>query len=171
MENLLIRNLLWTAPAVLTYTVLIPAVALSVDGRLGLGLPAPGWIAWLAWPLIAAGPAVALWSAWELAALGRGTPNPIAPPVRLVARGPYRYSRNPMMLSGWLAGLGLALVLRSPSLLAAYAIVTAAGALYIRFIEEPRLVDRFGSSYTEYARVTPRWVRMCHGLSHHAKNG
>ncbi len=171
MRNLLLRNLIWTAPAVLTYSVLTPVLALRLDARFDLGLPAPHWSAWLAWPLVAAGLGAAAWSVWALAALGRGTPNPLAPPVHLVALGPYRYSRNPMMLSGWLAGLGLALVLRSPSLLAAYAVVIVAGALYIRLIEEPRLEKRFGESYIEYARATPRWVTMCHGLSHHAENG
>ena len=171
MKNPFLRNLFWTAPAVLTYVVLIPVAAIWVDRRVGLTLAPPVWAAALAWLLMAAGLAIALWSVWALAALGLGTPNPIAPPKRLVALGPYRFSRNPMMLGGWLAGLGLALALQSPSLFAAYAAVIAAGALYIRSIEEPRLAVRFGPSYLEYARATPRWVRMCHGLSHHAQNG
>lgn len=169
--NLVTRNLLWTAPAVLTYAVLIPAAALALDRRHGLTWPLPAGLSAAAWPLMAAGLALALWSVWALAAIGRGTPNPIAPPVRLVALGPYRYSRNPMMLGGWVAGFGLALALRSASLMVAYTLVVAAGSLYIRWIEEPRLVDRFGESYREYMRSSPRWVRMCHGLSHHAENG
>ena len=104
---------------------------------------------------------LALWSASLFAAMGEGTPNPLAPPVRLVIQGPYRYSRNPMMLGGWLAGLGLALALRSVSLLVAYGVIVVAGCCYVRRIEEPRLLLRFGQAYRNYMSHVPRWSRAC----------
>jgi protein-S-isoprenylcysteine O-methyltransferase Ste14 len=169
--NLLVRNLFWTAPAVLTYTVLFPVAAVTIDRRFALAFPLPAWVSFAAWPLLVVGAAIALWSASTLASQGEGTPNPMAPPVRMVARGPYRFSRNPMMLGGWAAGIGLAFILRSPVLVTLYAFVIAAGSLYIRFIEEPKLVARFGDSYRAYMRSAPRWISMCHGLSHDAENG
>jgi len=56
----------------------------------------------------------------------------------------------------------------------AYAIVVA-GGLYVRYIEEPRLRERFGAAYAEYAARVPRWLgcgfREACGLSHHSQNG
>ncbi|MFQ5457103.1 MAG: isoprenylcysteine carboxylmethyltransferase family protein, partial [Myxococcota bacterium] len=42
-----------------------------------------------------AGAAVYFRCAWDFATRGRGTPAPIDPPRALVARGLYRYVRNP----------------------------------------------------------------------------
>src|SRR5262245_28681698 len=70
------------------------------------------------WPLVGAGAALLLWCAGEFALRGRGTPAPIDAPVVLVARGPYRWVRNPMyvgvltMLGGHLlwSGAGVMIV-------------------------------------------------------------
>ena len=63
-----------------------------------------------------------------------------------------------MMLGGWCAGLGLALALRSPGLVAGCAVVIVAGCAYVRWIEEPRLLRRFGPAYRRYMDSAPRWI-------------
>ncbi len=165
MRSLLFRNLLFAAPAVLAYTVAAPLASRPLDRALGLSWPLPAAAAVAGWVALAAGAALAAWSAWALAALGRGTPNPLSPPERLVVVGPYRYSRNPLMVGGWIAGAGLALVLRSPALALFYALVIGCGAAYVRAIEEPRLLTRFGAAYRQYMSAVPRWG---HALPHHA---
>jgi protein-S-isoprenylcysteine O-methyltransferase Ste14 len=171
INNLLARNLIAAGPAVLLYTVVVPAAARLADRHFRLTWPLPSWTCWVGAAIIPLGALLAFWPVWLLAATGRGTPNPLAPPVKMVAQGPCRYSRNPMMLGGWIAGLGLAMVLGSPSLLAACALVAVAGSLYVPLIEEPRRLERFGPACRAYMRVVPRWVRVCHGLPHHAQNG
>jgi protein-S-isoprenylcysteine O-methyltransferase Ste14 len=153
----MLRALLWSSPATLVYLVVIPLVALRLDGWLELP-ELPGWCRWPALLLLPAGLGVALWTVWLFAVDGHGTPNPVAPPQRLVVRGPYRCSRNPMMLGGWVAGLGLALVLGSPSLLVGVALLVAAGVAYVRLIEEPVLRKRFGESYRRREDEIPRWL-------------
>lgn len=174
-ERLLLRNLLFTTPATLAYLVLAPLAALALDRRLGLVWPLPGWSRFAGPALILAGLIPALWSVWVFATLGAGTPNPLKPPRHLVVAGPYRFSRNPMMLGGWVAGFGLAVVLGSVSLVAAYGVIVAAGCLYVRYIEEPRLRARFGTVYTEYAARVPRWwgcgLGEACGPSHHPQDG
>ncbi len=164
MANLLFRNLLATAPAILAYTVLAPLGALWLERLWGLNWPIPAWLSFAGIPLILLGAAIAFWSVWTLAHIGRGTPNPLLPPTRFVAVGPYRFSRNPMMLGGWVAGLGLAFVLRSPSLLVLYGFIVLAGMLYVCRQEEPKLVERFGEAYRAYTRSVPRWLKLCPGI-------
>ena len=49
--------------------------------------------------LFALGSGLYLRSAWDFAVFGRGTPAPIDAPKRLVTRGFYRYTRNPMYVA------------------------------------------------------------------------
>jgi len=161
MTHILLRNLVWSGPAAVAFLVLLPLLAGSVDQSCGLVWPFPPWASVLAVVPIAAGAVLALWSIYLFARVGEGTPNPIAPPQRLVSQGPYRHSRNPMMLGGWILGLGLALALRSVSLLVGLGLIVAAGCIYVRLIEEPRLRKRFGTTYEDYARMVPRWLRLC----------
>lgn len=161
MRSQLARILVWSFPAAAVFLVLVPVVARRVDRRFELTWPLPWVSPFPAVFLIAGGALLALWSVYLFARIGRGTPNPMAPPERLVSRGPYRYSRNPMMLGGWMLGIGLALAMRSTALLIALALIIGAGAVYVRAIEEPRLRKRFGTAYADYSRTVPRWVRLC----------
>jgi protein-S-isoprenylcysteine O-methyltransferase Ste14 len=158
------RSLLLTAPAVALYSVVLPWVALCLDRWFGFVWHFPLWMEPVAALAVLVGGAAAIWSFWALTVSGKGTPNPLAPATELVIEGPFRRSRNPLMLGGWLCGAGLACLLRSPCLLALVALVAIAGACYVRLIEEPRLLTRFGAAYAQYAGRTPRWlVSPCHG--------
>jgi protein-S-isoprenylcysteine O-methyltransferase Ste14 len=87
---------------------------------------------------------------------GKGTLAPWDPPRRLVATGPYRYVRNPMISGVIFLLVGEALVLRS-SPHAAWALAAAAvNAVYIPLLEEPQLERRFGDDYRRYCRHVPR---------------
>ena len=108
--------------------------------------------------LIIGGLAIFVWCNRDFLTKGRGTPNPLDPPKLLVARGPYRWVRNPMYVCATLIILGEALVLRSPTFLL-YALVVLAGFhLFVVLYEEPSLRRRFGAPYEQYCRETPRWL-------------
>jgi protein-S-isoprenylcysteine O-methyltransferase Ste14 len=98
------------------------------------------------------------WCVALFARVGRGTLAPWDPTRRLVAVGPYRYMRNPM-ITGVLAMIaGEALVLGS-RLLAAWAVAFfAINQLYFMVLEEPGLERRFGESYRRYRAAVPRWL-------------
>lgn len=97
-------------------------------------------------------------SAWlALLRLGKGHPQeafgyPLLPPTRrVVIDGPYNYTRNPMLLGFLLHLLGAVLIFRSPSaLLFCYPILCVLAVLYLKKVEEPRLIARFGQEYQEY---------------------
>ncbi len=155
------QSLAFAAPAAFGYAVLLPLLARLVDRWLGVAWPFPAALSLLAIPLLPLGLALALWSVWLLTFRGHGTPNPIRPPQQLVVRGPYRWSRNPMMVGGWAFGAGLALALRSPSLLLMVAFIVVIGVVYVRVAEEPGMQERFGDAYRSYAARVPRWL-ICH---------
>jgi protein-S-isoprenylcysteine O-methyltransferase Ste14 len=94
---------------------------------------------------------------WEFASYGRGTPAPFDPPKRLVARGMYRYTRNPMYSGMFLILLSETLLFASRAMLLYTAAVFAGFHLYVLLLEEPRLRKKFGESYREYCHAVPRW--------------
>ena len=153
-----LKSVLATFPAVLFYAGVLPWLSIRLDQWFGLMTRFPLWLEIVGLIVAVSGGAIAVWSALMLATLGRGSPNPMMPTSRLVTTGPFGYSRNPLMIGGWLFGAGLACVLHSPSMLALVALIVLVGLIYVRVIEEPGMIARFGETYEEYARHTPRWL-------------
>jgi protein-S-isoprenylcysteine O-methyltransferase Ste14 len=89
---------------------------------------------------------------------GRGTPAPFDAPRRFVAAGPYRYVRNPMYLGGFLVLLGTGLFLESVPIALLSAGFLLLFHVFVIFIEEPRLEERFGRTYHMYRMHVHRWV-------------
>jgi protein-S-isoprenylcysteine O-methyltransferase Ste14 len=88
---------------------------------------------------------------------GQGTPNPKLPPKEFVVSGPYRLSRNPMALGGFLVLVGEAVVYYSLSLLGIALLYGVIIYLNAVFVEEPELRERFGEPYEDYLRRVPRF--------------
>ena len=149
---LLLKNLL--------FTVLIPgSVALYVPLWLTWGRPAPtGGALIAAVSLFLAGTIAYGWTVWDFATHGRGTPAPVDAPKQLVARGLYRYSRNPMYVGILTVLAGHVVLFRSFPLIV-YTLAVAAGFHgWIVFYEEPHLTSRFGAPYRDYCRNVGRWI-------------
>jgi len=94
----------------------------------------------------------------EFARTGRGTLSPVDPPRRLVARGLYRYVRNPMYLSITTIVLGEVILTGSLPLAVYWTLWFLGANLFVIGFEEPSLRDRFGASYDEYTRQVGRWM-------------
>jgi protein-S-isoprenylcysteine O-methyltransferase Ste14 len=89
---------------------------------------------------------------------GGGTLAPWDPPKSLVARGPYRYVRNPMISGVLFIVFGEALVLRSPPHFVWALCFLCMNLVYIPLLEEPQLAQRFGDAYREYRAHVPRFI-------------
>jgi hypothetical protein len=89
---------------------------------------------------------------------GRGTPAPIDPPKTLVARGPYRWTRNPMYVAVTSVLIGECMMTRSPSLWRHALAVFVGFNLFVRLYEEPTLREKFGDEYGAYCARVPRWI-------------
>ena len=142
------------------FTIFVPGtVAVYVPYRLRgpAPHPVPVW-GWLSLAPLAAGIAIYLWCAWDFATFGRGTPLPLDAPKHLVARGLYRYVRNPMYVGVLLVIFGQALCFASlPTLW--YGLAAALFFhLFVMVYEEPTLHRQFGESYERYLKTVPRWI-------------
>ena len=131
-----------------------PIALLAVEAALQQGVPR---IHWWALPLMAWG-----YLQYRLVGdfrtrIGGGGPGISKPPERIVSRGPYAWTRNPMYLGHLIFLSGLALALGSWI----GAVVVAAHALWFdRRVreDEVRLASLFGDDYREYCRRVKRWV-------------
>ena len=149
---LLLKNLL--------FTVIVPGtVAIWVPLWIEAGSPAASGPARLgAGALLALGAGIYAWCVWDFAAFGRGTPAPIDAPKRLVVRGLYHWSRNPMYLGVLCVILGQAAWFGSGALLLYALAVAACFTCFVRFYEEPTLRRLFGAEYEDYCSRVGRWL-------------
>ncbi|MGH7449533.1 MAG: methyltransferase family protein [Longimicrobiales bacterium] len=98
------------------------------------------------------------WCVVLFARVGRGTLAPWDPTQRLVAVGPYRHVRNPMISAVGAMLVGEALFFGS-AMLAGWALLfVAINHVYFLASEEPGLHRRFGDAYVDYKRHVPRWL-------------
>jgi protein-S-isoprenylcysteine O-methyltransferase Ste14 len=149
---LLFKNLL--------FTLIMPGtVGVYVPLFLARSLPAAsGAVLALASVILAVGIAIYGWCLWDFATLGRGTPAPIDPPKRLVMRGLYRYTRNPMYVGVLTVILGWAILFHSVPLLSYAACVGVVFHLFAVLYEEPHLKRQFGAEYGDYCANVGRWL-------------
>lgn len=88
---------------------------------------------------------------------GGGGPGMRTLPERLVATGPYAWSRNPMYLGHIVFLIGLAVTFRS---FFAAALTAATVVWFHRRVrrDETRLRAHFGQPYADYCTRVPRWI-------------
>jgi protein-S-isoprenylcysteine O-methyltransferase Ste14 len=130
----------------------------AVDTRWNDGSPL-GWLSRLAGVvLFMAGLGLFGWCVSLFARVGRGTLAPWDPTRNLVAVGPYRFVRNPMISGVALMLAGQAVFWGSwiMGLWAGFFVLV--NHLYFVLSEEPGLERRFGESYRIYKASVPRWL-------------
>jgi len=142
--------------------VVIPALIKAVTGQI-----APGWGRAGPWRgavellgVASAGMGLALMAGTIalFASRGHGALAPWAPPRHLVIDCPYRRVRNPMISGVALVLLCEVLLLGIPLLFCWWLLFVCGNAVYIRMVEEPSLVRRFGGKYEHYRANVPRWI-------------
>ena len=149
---LVLKNLLFTVLLPGTVAGYLPwLVTRGESFSRGAGTP-------LALLLFAAGGSIYFWCLWDFASFGGGTPAPIDAPKRLVVRGLYHYTRNPMYVGVLTVILGWAVLFQAPRLLIYGACVGTCFQLFVVYYEEPHLSRTFGESYQEYLARVGRWL-------------
>ncbi len=149
---LLLKNLLFTLVVPGTVAVYVP---LSIAGD---RLVAPGPTLAAAICLFVLGACIYSWCVWDFASFGRGTPAPIDAPKKLVVRGLYRYTRNPMYVGVLSTMLGFSLLYQALPVLLYALFVFLVFNLFVRLYEEPHLAGEFGEPYRNYCRRVGRWL-------------
>ena len=105
-----------------------------------------------------AGMSLVAWCIALFARVGKGTLAPWDPTSQLVAVGPFKYTRNPMITGVLTTLIGEALFTGS-RIIGMWAILfLAINHTYFVLVEEPGLEERFGAGYKEYKASVPRWI-------------
>ena len=149
----------------LLFTLIVPGTAaVYVPLSLARGRTlASGPLLALAVAVLAIGASIYAWCLWDFASFGRGTPAPIDAPKRLVVRGLYRHTRNPMYEGVLTVILGWVLLFHS-AVLAFYALgIGTCFQLFIVLYEERHLRHVFGSEYQDYCSRVGRWLPRSFG--------
>ena len=151
----LFKTLIFTILVPGTVTVIVPwALVSKYPARLPVELALLRYGGGI---LIVVGAIIYLRCAWDFSTAGYGTPAPIAPPEKLVVRGFYRFTRNPMYVGVTTVLIG-EFVLTSSLVQFAYAwIVFVIVRTFVVYYEEPNLRRRFGEPYERYCATVPRW--------------
>ena len=142
-------------------TVVVPRWILRAAARGDSRWPVHG-LGWVprtfGFLLILVGLALVTWCISLFARVGKGTLAPWDPTSKLVAVGPYRFTRNPMITGVATILTGEAVLVGSWHLALWALTFIALNHIHFLLVEEPGLERRFGESYLEYKRAVPRWV-------------
>lgn len=114
--------------------------------------------AYVSIPLLILGISLTAWSVIHFLR-AKGTPVPANPPPNLVTSGPYAYTRNPMLTGVFIILFGAGIYFGSISLTLIFTpIYILVNRWELKEIEEPELVKRLGTEYTEYQANTPMFL-------------
>ena len=149
---LILKNLLFTIVAPGTVAVLIPLIIVGRES------PSSGLALAIAAVLFGLGGAIYAWCVWDFASFGKGTPAPIDAPKKLIVRGLYRYTRNPMYVGVLTVVLAWTALFQAAGLVVYVVIVAACFHMFILLYEEPHLEREFGSEYLVYKSNVGRWL-------------
>jgi protein-S-isoprenylcysteine O-methyltransferase Ste14 len=149
---LALKNLLFTLVVPGTVGVYFPLIlARTRTSASGLGFT-------LAILLFAIGGWIYASCVFDFAAFGRGTPLQLDPRRKLVRRGLYRYSRNPMYVGVLTVIFGWAIFYQSAAVTVYGLAIALCFYSFVVFFEEPILSKRFGADYEQYCAEVPRWL-------------
>ena len=150
--TLALKNLLFTLVVPGTVSVYLPLILSKTRTA------ASGLMVALAMVLLAIGGLIYARCVYDFASFGRGTPSPIDAPKKLVRRGLYRYTRNPMYLGVLTVIYGWSVLYESLRVGVYGLAVALCFYSFVVFFEEPILRKRFGTDYDQYCAEVPRWA-------------
>ncbi len=149
---LLLKNLVYTIVVPSTFAIYLPWLLTSEQ------VARTGIVRVISVTLFVLGCVGYSWSVWSFASVGRGTPAPFDAPTRLVIRGLYHHTRNPMYGSIIVLLLGWTALFPIFGLLLYGLVITISFHLFVVLYEEPHLRKIFGNSYDEYLTRVGRWL-------------
>lgn len=96
------------------------------------------------------------WSAFTQIKKGGGSTLPLYPTQKLLTRGPYAYSRNPLIFGSIILLIGVGMFFNSVFFTFVFLpLWVLLQVLYLKFIEEKELEEKFGQAYVDYKSKTP----------------
>lgn len=155
------RNTIGYILGFLLFVVGIPALMWWVSGRPFPWAPTPPWTL-PAVLLMVPGLALSIWSIVYMKKVGEGNPfdaynHELAPRTKhLMTDGPYKFTRNPMLVGVYIYDIGVLLWLHCYWALAIFAMEVILLTRQV-IAEEKRLEADFGDEYLEYKKRVRRY--------------
>jgi protein-S-isoprenylcysteine O-methyltransferase Ste14 len=119
--------------------------------------PVPRALTNSGWAMVWLGLAVSLWGVLTFQLAGT-TMFPFEAASRLVRRGPYRFTRNPMYLGMTIVYVGFALVFNTVWPLVLLPLVLWGLVRGVIRVEEAYLEKEFGDDYRDFKKRVRRWL-------------
>lgn len=149
--------LLW-AVIVLILHVLLPWAVARIGPRFGWTRQNPAWWNLVGFVIATTGVVLYVWCLVFHYRSYRTSVRVGFTPPHLVIAGPYRFSRNPMYLTGLFGWLGWVIFYGSPAVLMGFVLLWTIFTFRVIPYEERQLEELFGDEYLEYQRTVPRWI-------------
>ena len=159
----LIREIAGYALGLVVFVGLIPWLMWLASGRPDIMAATPAWLLVIGAVLMVAGLALSIWSIIHMRRVGKGNPfdafgHEVAPRTQhLMTDGPYRFSRNPMLLGVFVLLIGVVAILHSWQSVLIFVLFVAVMLRQV-VCEEIRLAKDFGEEYAEYCKRTRRII-------------
>jgi len=139
------------------FMLIIPFLLIYLNARINLPVFSNLFFTIVGLFLIFIGTAVFLYCSGLFIKIGKGTPAPIEPPKKLVIKGLYKFTRNPIYLGYMSIFFGEFFIFGQFLLLVYFILSISLIHFYVFCREEPLLKRRFGKDYIEYMKRVPRW--------------
>lgn len=159
----ILREIAGYVLGLVVFVGLMPTLMWLASGRPSIVAVAPVWLIVVGLAMMLSGLALSLWSIIHMRHVGKGNPfdafgHEVAPRTRhLMTDGPYRFSRNPMLLGVFVLLIGMIVILHTWQAVLIFALFVA---IMLRQVasEEKRLAKDFGDEYAEYCKHTRRII-------------
>ena len=159
----ILREIAGYVLGLLVFVGLMPTLMWLASGRPSIVAVAPVWLIVVGLAMMVLGLALSLWSIIHMRHVGKGNPfdafgHEVAPRTQhLMTDGPYRFSRNPMLLGVFVLLIGMIVILHTWQAVLIFALFVA---IMLRQVasEEKRLAKDFGDEYAEYCKHTRRII-------------
>jgi len=161
-----LRSTLYTIGFLLFILGLVPSVFFLI-GRWPFGSGAVSATIWEFWiglrtlvgvGVFAIGLATYILCSFWLVFFGKGPHVEFDPPKVFVATGPYRWVRNPVVITLLITVLGEAIYFNSIGIAVLLVLGMPLAHYQVTRLEEPLLRKRFGASYEAYCGRVNRWL-------------
>ena len=154
----ILRTLLHTCVFWFISLAMVPWLLVQAEHALNIPAFTTPFQSWLPWVGFAGFALLNLTTGYVMSNWGKGTPLPLETASVLVVRGPYRFVRNPMAISGLSLGLMIGWWLGSWLTLAIVLIAAITWHVFVRPLEERDLEARFGEEYLAYKSEIQNWI-------------
>lgn len=153
-----IKTFIFGAFVALILFLIVPYFLVSLNDYLGLPIISHPILKMVGGLLGIVALLVILHSFFLFKIVGEGTPMPIEPPKKLVIKGLYKHTRNPMYLSYFALILAEFFFLGHLLLLVYLVLGVPIVHICTVFLEEPALKKRFDKDYDKYIKKVSRWL-------------